>query len=518
MPLYPTISPREYAYILNDASCRAIFFGGADLAEKIQSAQSQVPSLEFLFALDDHPEHPSWETIWSNKASSSTDRGIRGSDLATIIYTSGTTGHPKGVMLTHRNIVENVKAVNELTPLVAGQRVLSFLPLCHIFERSASFANIYTGASVTYTGLDNLGGEDGDLRRIQPHFLTCVPRLLEKIYEKIYQKGLELTGLKRWLFFWAMRLTEDYSYDKTYWGLARIKRDIADRLIFSKWRAALGGHVQGIITGSAPCPLRIAQVFSAAGIPIREGYGLTESSPGITINRFQPGMAMLGTVGPTITGVDIRIDESDGIYADGEGEILAAGPNIMRGYYNKPEESARVLPEIDGRTWLRTGDVGKIVKGPSGVEFLKITDRKKELLKTSGGKYVAPAPIENRLKEEILVEQAMVVGDGRKFVTALLVAAEDPLRNYCQHKGIPWSDLQTAIELPQIVEKYGEIIERINPHFSHVEQIKKFKLLSDVWVPVQANGAAGELTPTLKLKRRVLRQKYADVIEDLYRS
>ena len=334
-------------------------------------------------------------TVWQDQSTESIGSDIDPSTLATIIYTSGTTGNPKGVMLSHHNIVENVKSVHEVMPIDPGQRVMSFLPLCHIFERSASFSYLYQGAEVTFTALDNLGGEDGDLRRVKPHFMTCVPRLLEKIYEKIYQKGMELTGLKRKLFFWAMSLTEDYAYDKSYTGWAKIQRNIADKLIFSKWREALGGNVVGILTGSAPCPLRMAQVFSAAGIPIREGYGLTESSPGITINQYTPGMAMLGTVGPVLRNVQIQIDDSDGGYGEGEGEILAAGPNIMLGYYNKPEQTAEVLIDIDGTKWLRTGDIGKIIKNKNGTEFLKITDRKKELLKTSGGKYVAPAPIEN---------------------------------------------------------------------------------------------------------------------------
>ena len=369
---------------------------------------------------------------------------------------------------------------------------------------------------MTYTALEKLGGEDGDLRRVKPHFMTCVPRLLEKIYEKIYQKGMELTGLKRKLFFWAMSLTEDYAYDKPYSSWAKTQRNIADKLIFSKWREALGGNVVGILTGSAPCPLRMAQVFSAAGIPIREGYGLTESSPGITINQYTPGMAMLGTVGPVLRNVQIQIDDSDGGYGEGEGEILAAGPNIMQGYYNKPEQTAEVLIEIDGTTWLRTGDIGKIIKNKNGTEFLKITDRKKELLKTSGGKYVAPAPIENKLKEDILVEQAMVVGDGKKFVSAIVVPAEEPLQNYCKHKGIAWSTFEEMIQSPEIIAKYQQIIDQVNPNFARYEQIKKCTLSPDVWVPIKPDGTEGELTPTLKLKRRVLREKYATQIEELY--
>ncbi len=518
VPLYPTISAREYAYILNDAGCKAIFFGAQDLGEKISASKKEVPSLQALYSLDGQEGFTDWKSIWQDQSKTAPDENISEHDLATIIYTSGTTGHPKGVMLTHHNIVENVKSVYKVMPIAPGQRVMSFLPLCHIFERTASFSYLYQGFEVTYTALDNLGGEEGDLRRVKPHFMTCVPRLLEKIYEKIYQKGLELSGVKRKLFFWALALTEDYDYDKKFTGLAKVQRQIADRLIFSKWREALGGSMVGIITGSAPCPVKMARVFSAAGIPIREGYGLTESAPGLTINQFREGMAMLGSVGPTLDNVKIRIDTRDGNYREGEGEILAAGPNIMQGYYNKPEESARVLEEVDGVTWLHTGDVGTLVEGENGVRFLKITDRKKELLKTSGGKYVAPAPIENLLKENILVEQAMVIGDGRKFVSAIIVPAEEPLKHYCDHKGIQWSNLKEASQHPDVITKYDRIVEEVNPNFARYEQIKKCALVPEVWVPIKPDGSEGELTPTLKIKRRILTDKYAELIEGLYQD
>ncbi len=516
VPLYPTISPREYEYILNDAQVKIVFYGAQDLEEKLGKAQPHVPSIEKMFALDENSQRPYWEQIWIDEDGGSIGTEIRESTLATIIYTSGTTGQPKGVMLTHHNIVQNVIQVKSIIPLEPGDRVMSFLPLCHIFERSASFAYLYMGLEVTYTALDNLGGEKGDLKQVMPHFMTCVPRLLEKIYEKIYQKGSGLSGVKKRLFFWALHLTEDYSYDKTYSGFELLKRKVADRLIFSKWRAALGGCVKGIITGSAPCPERLAQVFSAAGIPIREGYGLTESSPGITINRFERGYAKLGTVGPTLDNVEVRIDDGDGHYNKGEGEVLASGPNIMQGYYNKPEETALVLQKIDGKIWLRTGDIGTMITADNGVQFLKITDRKKELLKTSGGKYVAPAPIENKLKEHILIEHAMVVGDGRRFVSAIIVPAEEPLKTYCQENQIPWKTFSSMLTKSEIYDRFNHIVEKANHQFARYEQIKKFCLISDTWVPIKENGAEGELTPTLKLKRRILLAKYAREIDDLY--
>ena len=515
VPLYPTISAREYEYILNDSSCKAIFFGGGDLAEKILAARPHVPSLEHLYALDMRPDVDYWETVWSGAPDTPIGDDVDSESLVTIIYTSGTTGHPKGVMLSHTNILENALAAAQLIPIQAGDRVMSFLPLCHIFERTTSFCYLYCGVSIIFTPLDNLGGEQGDLQKVKPSFMTCVPRLLEKVYEKIYQKGLELKGVKRNLFFWALDLTNDYQYDRKYSGIAKLKQTIADQLIFSKWRQALGGNLAGIVTGSAPCPVRIAQVFSAAGIPIREGYGLTESSPGITINGFKKGEALLGTVGPVIDKVEIMIDEA-GEYQDGEGEILAAGPNIMLGYYNKPEETAQVIMEKDGKRWLRTGDIGKIVKNDEGTEFLKITDRKKELLKTSGGKYVAPAPIENKLKENILIEQVMIIGDRRKFVSALIVPAEEPLKTYCHKIGIPWTDLSSTLLESEIIKKYHEIVTKLNTNLARYEQIKKICLVPKVWVPINSDGSEGELTPTLKLKRRIITDKYNAEIDAMY--
>ena len=519
VPLYPTISPREYEYILNDAGVKYAFVGAMDLYDKVAEAQANVSTLETIYTFDRQDGRPYWEDIFdASKASEveAASANVKTDDLATIIYTSGTTGNPKGVMLTHKNITSNIKNVKELLPLNEGQLALSFLPLCHIFERTASFSYLYNCIEVVFTGTDNLGGDDGDLKAIRPNFFTTVPRLLEKVYEKIYNKGLELTGVKKSLFFWALGLTEDYAYDKQYSGLAKIRRNIADKLIFSKWREALGGRVEGILTGAAPCPVKMAQVFSAAGIPIREGYGLTETSPGLTIGRYDKGGALLGTVGPALPGVDIIIDPSDGHYREGEGEILAKGDNIMQGYYNKPDATAAVFKEMDGATWFCTGDVGKFVKGPDGSQFLKITDRKKELLKTSGGKYVAPAPIENKMKEDFLVEQIMVIGDKRKFVSAIIVPAEEALKDWCENNGVSWSSCSEAIKDDKVIAAYQAVIDRFNPEFSHIEQVKKFELVASQWEPIKTDGTAAELTPTMKLKRRVIREKYADIIDGIY--
>jgi len=517
VPIYPTISTREYEYILNDAGATYCFVGRGDLYDKVAAAK--VPSLREIYTFDQQAGRPFWKSIFSEEGQQELEQrrdSIDPEELATIIYTSGTTGNPKGVMLSHRNIVSNVLAVADLSPLEQGDRALSFLPLCHIFERTASYFYTYLGVEVYFAGTDNLGGEDGDIQAVKPHAFNTVPRLLEKVYEKIYNKGLELDGLARRLFFWALELTDDYEYDKRFGPLQSVKWAIADRLIFSKWRAALGDNVKGIITGAAACPEKIARVFSAAGIPIREGYGLTETSPGLAIGRYEPGGAMLGAVGPPLDGVSLHIDTTDGDYRPGEGEILARGPNIMMGYYNKPEATADVFKEIDGRRWFRTGDIGMMAPGPNGQQFLKITDRKKELLKTSGGKYVAPAPIESKLKEQFLIEQVMVVGDNRKFVAALILPSRDTLLEWCRRHELECNSVSEAIEMPEVKAKYADLIEQVNPAFSHVEQVKKFTLLDAEWEPIKPDGSAAELTPTLKLKRRVIEEKHREEIERLY--
>ncbi len=519
VPLYPTISSGEYEYILNDSEVKYAFVGKDDLFDKLKEAQSNVPSLINIYTFDQQDNRPFWQDIWTDDGKDQLDEiknNVKTEDVATIIYTSGTTGNPKGVVLTHENICHVAYASKEIIPMFEGKKVLSFLPLCHIFERTAIYTFILNNGSVHFTGTDNLGGENGDLKQVKPTFFTCVPRLLEKVYEAIYNKGLELTGIKKKLFFWALDLTKDYEYDKKYQGVAAFKLSIADKLIFSKWREALGGNVEGIVTGAAPLPEKIAQVFSAAGIPIREGYGLTEASPVISANRFEEHKALLGTVGTLLDGVDVLIDDSDNLYQPGEGEILAKGPNIMVGYYNKPDKTMEVFKEINGEKYLKTGDIGMLIDGPGGNKFLKITDRKKELLKTSGGKYVAPAPIENRLKEDFFVEQVMVIGDKRKFVSALIIPAEETLKDWCKNNQIPWTHLNEIIENPKVIELFESIIEKYNPEFSHIEKIKKFKLIGTSWDAQKTDGSEAELTPTLKLKRRVINEKYKDQIDQIY--
>jgi long-chain acyl-CoA synthetase len=520
VPMYPTISAREYEYILNESEACYCFTGEGDLYDKVMQAKEKTPGLKEVFTFYDHPQARKWDTMLAESGADFSEvkriaASIRTDDLATLIYTSGTTGNPKGVALTHRNIIFNVEALRRLAPVRPGDRILSFLPVSHVYERVAVYAYTAYGGSVSFTGTDNLGGETGDFRAIRPHFFTCVPRLLEKVYERIYSRGMELRGLKRALFFWALRLAEDWDFGKHPAGWKSLQWKIADRLIFSKWREALGGEVRGMTTAASACPMKILRTFNAAGIRVREGYGLSEAAPALTFNEFNDTYTMLGTVGPVLEGVDIRI-EPNNEYRPGEGEILAKSPGVMVGYYKQPEKTAEMIRLIDGERWLATGDVGMFVEGPGGRKYLKITDRKKELLKTSGGKYVAPTPIESVLKEHRLVEQAMVVGENRKFVSALLVPSAEGLREWCEKHDIAWTGLPEITRHPKVLERYQMLLDRVNAFFGQVEQIKKFALLPDSWEMVKADGSEAELTPTMKLKRRVIMKKFEREIEQMY--
>jgi long-chain acyl-CoA synthetase len=520
VPVYPTISSSDYNYIFNDAGVKYCIVGHGDLLEKVKTAQKDIPSLQAIFTFDEADakgqldangkEVYHWESIFSDSNDFSIvekmKESIKPEDLATIIYTSGTTGNPKGVVLSHNNIATNVRDVLPFIPLKPSEIALSFLPLCHVFERTVTYAYMAKGVNIMYArDMDTLSEA---LQEVKPHFFTTVPRLLEKVYEKIVNKVKTESKIKQKIFFWALGLTEKYDYDWKASGLMGLQWKIADKLVFSKIRGRLGGRVKGIVTGAAACPRRMAQFFSAIGIPIREGYGLTETSPAISINIFEPHQAMLGSVGPVLPSVTVKIVE-DNSYGPGEGEILVKGPTVMVGYYNKPEATAEVMTS-DG--WFMTGDIGKFVENNKGIKFLKITDRKKELLKTSGGKYVAPTPIESKLKEDLLVEQAMVVGDGKKFVSVIIQPTFDSLKNWCSENGVSYGeDLNAVINNPKVQAYYQNVIDSANPQFGKVEQVKKFVLVPDVWgVPT------GELTPTMKLKRRVILKNYEKEIEALY--
>ncbi len=500
-PIYPTINVNELQFILNDCQAKVIFVNDEDLYLKVKSIKDQVPSLKHIFTFEHVPNAVYWKDCLSTAteekltAIKNITSKIAPSDLATIIYTSGTTGTPKGVMLSHNNIISNVCDSNcvfhEIG--VGGKRALSFLPLNHIFERMVSYIYIYNSVSVYYAESMETIGEN--LKEVKPLVFTTVPRLLEKVYEKIIAKAATLTGVKKKLFNWALSLGLKYDINKNMGLGYNIQLALANKLVFSKWREALGANVEAIVTGSAACQVKLLRVFTAAKVPILEGYGLTETSPVISVNRMDPKNRMFGTVGTLIDNVEVKIAE--------DGEILCKGPNVMMGYYKRPDLTAEVIK--DG--WFHTGDIGVMIDK----KFLKITDRKKEIFKTSGGKYVAPQPIENKMKESKYIEQMMVIGAGEKFTAALIVPAFNPLKEWCEQHGISFNGNESLIKNEKILDLIKDTVERYNQHFNQVEQIKKFELLPREW-----SVEGGELTPTLKLKRKVILEKYKDAVERIY--
>lgn len=499
VPIYPTISPADYAYIFNDAKIKYCFVEGEELFGKVSEIADQVPSLKGVYTFDQVKGAKHWQEVLDLADESNRSKleqmkaAVDPQDLATLIYTSGTTGTPKGVMLTHDNLASNVRSTLKELPITSEHTVFSFLPLCHSFERMVTYTYMAIGASIYYAeSMETIGD---NLKEVKPHFFTSVPRLLEKVYDKIVAKGHEQVGIKKKLFFWALDLALEYEFEgKSAWY--KLQLNIANKLIFSKWREALGGRLIGIVTGAAALQPKLAKAFSAAQISCREGYGLTETSPVVSFNRFEEGGCIFGTVGYPIENVEVKLAE--------DGEILVKGPNVMRGYFNKPEETASV---IDSEGWFHTGDLGKFVNG----KFIKIIDRKKELYKTSGGKYVAPQPLENKFKESPLIEQIMVVGNDKKFVSALIVPSMDSLNAFCQENGIEYDTIEELLEHPNVMAAYEAVLAEYNPAFSNTEQIKKFKLLPNEWT---IDG--GELTPTMKVKRKNILEKYAKEIEEIY--
>ena len=497
-PIYPTITVSELEFILNDAQVQLIFVNDEELFHKVLIIKDQVPSLREIYTFEHVANAKHWKEILENIPPEALDRlpaisdKIRGSDLATIIYTSGTTGTPKGVMLSHDNILSNVKACIPCLPQ-GPIRALSFLPLNHIFERMLTYVYLISGSSIYYAeSMDTIGE---NLKEIKPNMFVTVPRLLEKVYDRIMQKGTELKGLKKKLFFWAHDLAARFELNKPMGAWYNLQLSLANKLIFSKWREALGNNIQCVASGGAACQVRLIRIFTAARIPILEGYGLTETSPVISVNRLVEADRMFGTVGPVIPGVEVKIAD--------DGEILCKGPNVMMGYYKRPDLTAEAL---EGG-WFHTGDIGTILDG----KYLKITDRKKEMFKTSGGKYVAPLVIESKLKESPYVEQIMIVGPERKFVGALIVPAYANLQDWCRQQGLPIVSPAEMIRQPKVLAFYQEIVESYNKYFSHVEQIKRFALLPDEWTI-----ESGEMTPKLSLRRKVVTEKFHDAIERIY--
>lgn len=500
-PIYPTTNVNELEFIFNDAEIKIAFVSGNDILQKVNDIKSKVPSLQDVYYFDVADGVKFWKDLLINITDDDLQNlelikaSIKAHHCATIIYTSGTTGFPKGVMLSHRNIVSNVENGKISFPFSDNPegRTLSFLPLNHIFERMVSLIYITSGISIYYA--ESLETIAANLKEVQPTMFCTVPRLLEKTYEKIMAKGAELTGIKRKLFDWSVRLANDYDNMRSKGPWYNFQLAIANKLIFSKWREALGNKIELIVTGGAACQVRLIRIFTAARIPIYEGYGPTENSPVISVNSRRKGGTKFGTVGPVVQGQEVKLEA--------DGEICVKGPSVMMGYYKRPDLTAETI--IDG--WLHTGDIGIFEDG----KYLKITDRKKELFKTSGGKYVAPQPIENKMKESPFVEQMMIVGAEQKFVGALIVPSVPNLREWMLHKGINFVTIEDAVHNPRVLDLYRELIDSFNKFFNHVEQVKKFELIPNEWTI-----ETGELTPTLKLKRKVIMEKYKDAVERIY--
>ena len=501
VPVYPTTNPLELTFILNDASVKYMFASNLELYNKVMSIKGNVECLKEVYTFDHIPGAKHWSELRNTDATllaqvNEIKKTIPVEQVATFIYTSGTTGTPKGVMLTHKSIYFNLRSGKDSFPFpdAPDQRVLSFLPLNHIFEKVASYIYMYSGMSVYYAESMETIGEN--LKEVAPDGFSTVPRLLEKVFEKIMLKGEELSGIKRKLFFWAVALGEKYDNFNpgSWWYQQQLK--IANKLIFSKWREGLGGNVKFIVTGGAACQVKLLRIFNAAQIPVFEGYGPTENSPIISINLNKPGGTKYGTVGKVINGVQLKLEA--------DGEICVAGPSVMLGYYKRPDLTAEAI--IDG--WLHTGDIGTLVDGT----YLKITDRKKELFKTSGGKYVAPQPVENKMKESPFIEQIVLVGDNRKFVSALIVPGFSKLKDWSRQHGIEYTSNEAIIKNTMVIALISDIVEEFNQLFNPVEQVKKFTLLDREFTIEK-----GEMTPKLSIKRKVVLDNFAKEVEEMYK-
>lgn len=499
VPLYPTFSEKDYAYIINHSDASYCFVSDEELRQKVLTVKEQT-QLKNIFSFEEVSTAYDWNTFLTlgKDENSQTEvenlkNAVVSSNTATIIYTSGTTGTPKGVMLSHQNIRDNIFAVGRKLALHSNQkRVMSYLPICHIFERASSYYCQYMGFEIHFAeSIEKIGD---NLKEIQPHFMAVVPRLLEKVFDKIVDKGSSLTGIKKRLFYWALSLGERYQpYQKNGWWYEK-QLAIARKLIFSKWQAALGGCLEFMLAGSAPMQPRLVGIFTAAGIPILEGYGMTETSPAISVSDMRNYGFKIGTVGKVLDEIDVKIAE--------DGEILVKGSIVMQGYYKNPEQTNVTIQN----GYLHTGDIGEIDEEG----FLKITDRKKEIFKTSGGKYIAPAVLESELKKSRFIEQVMVVGESQKMPAALIQIAFDFVQEWARRHQYTLTDITTDERLLQRIQKE---VTYYNQKFGKWEQIKKFEITPDEW-----SIEAGHLTPTLKMRRKIIQQKYLYLIEKIYSS
>lgn len=503
VPMYPTISESDYKYILNNSEAKVVFVETLELYQKIASVKSEVPSLKYIYTFEHIPGQPLWTELSEIGKSNPVPEKleelralVKPEDLMTLIYTSGTTGTPKGVMLTHNNLMANIRSSQNLFPFPPGNKVLSFLPLCHIFERMVCYLYHYKGIVIYYA--ESMETIADNLKEVQPKAFSTVPRLLEKVYDKIVAKGHTLKGIKKKLFFWALDLGHKFELGRKNGGWYHFKLKIADKLIFSKWREALGGEVEIIVSGASALQPRLARVFTAAGIIVLEGYGLTETSPVISVNTPDEAGRCFGTVGLVVPDVVVKIAA--------DGEILCKGPNVMQGYYKLPEATKEA---IDSEGWFHTGDIGTFVED----KYLKITDRKKEVFKTSGGKYIAPQPMENKFKESPFIEQIMVIGENEKFPGALITPAWDYLKGWCTKNGITFESNTELIQKPEVLAVYQKEIDFYNTEFGSWETIKKFEIIPGDW-----SIEGGEMTPTLKLKRKPILAKYNTFVNKIYQS
>ena len=499
--IYPNISDNDYEFILNNAEIKLCLVSNDSLYQRLLGIKDKIPTVNEVYTFNTYPHTPNWISMVS-KGIDITDEtlqtrmdNVKPTDLATLIYTSGTTGNPKGVMLSHENLLSDVNSSEYSFPVKAYDKALSFLPACHAYERVFQYVYIKMGLPIYFAqSMDTIGQ---DMKEVQPHIFSAVPRVLEKVYDKIMATGEQLTGIKRTLFFWAISLGEQYDLDESklsFWYKFQLK--IARKLVFSKWKAALGGNVKGIASGSATLQTRLLKLYLAAGIPIYEGYGLTEAGPCLSVNCIKRGMK-IGTVGIPLIDIEIKLAE--------DGEILAKGKNIMQGYYKNPEATAEVLKN----GWLYTGDIGEWVDD----KFLKIIDRKKEMFKTSGGKYIVPQQIEKILSESTFIEQIMVVGEGRKFPAALIIPSYENCIDWAKTNdssliNLPREEFLTHSKIKQLIE---DEVSRLNVNFGNWEKIKKLEIL-----PNEFTIETGELTPTLKMKRKIIAEKYKNEIERIY--
>ncbi|HHT52112.1 MAG TPA: long-chain fatty acid--CoA ligase [Bacteroidales bacterium] len=500
--IYPTISESDYEYILNHAEVKMVFVSGWDLLRKIQNIIDRIPALKgqvYTFRnlrgykhLNEVIElgiaNPSPQYLEEIKDSITPD------DVVTLIYTSGTTGNPKGVMLTHANILNNVKAVLPIIPIRDNSRCLSYLPLCHVYERMMIYTWQYLGISIYYT--ENIATIADDLKEIRPDIFTTVPRLLEKFYDRIIAVGNKQKGMKKRIFFWANKIAQDFELEGKSW-IYRKKLKIARKLVLSKWKNALGGNFSVIVSGGAAIQPLISRIFWAMDVPVLEGYGLTETSPVIAVSNFFPDGLKIGTVGPPLPGIEVKIGE--------DGEVLTRGHCVMKGYFKSPELTAEAIDE-DG--WFHTGDIGEFE--PEGQ--LRITGRKKEMFKTAFGKYVVPTIIENKFAEESIIDAIMVVGENQPYAAALIVPEFNDLRNWCNNKGITYTTNEEMIQHPEVLKQFKKVVDRCNKNFGDTEQVKRYKLIGYSW-----SVDTGELTPTLKLRRKFIMKKHKELIDSLFK-